>query len=155
MPPGRKKRIRQYMEKHGVSYAQALKVMESTPRPQPENNTSGGAELTNHLIEQLAAEAEEGYPTEQLRSRRPIPSQTALNYDHLMADADRAALIAEVDRLDGRLVAVLDIHRPETAVSRSTGKTYQYCVECSDDSGDGSRGHFMWPCDTAKAALGS
>lgn len=30
---------------------------------------------------------------------RPIPSRTALGYDHLMADADRGALIAEVDRL--------------------------------------------------------
>lgn len=30
---------------------------------------------------------------------RPIPSRTALGYDHLMADADRAALIAEVERL--------------------------------------------------------
>lgn len=30
---------------------------------------------------------------------RPIPSRTALGYEHLMADADRGALIAEVERL--------------------------------------------------------
>jgi hypothetical protein len=36
---------------------------------------------------------------------RPIPSRTALGYDHLMADADRRALIAHVDRLEEQLVA--------------------------------------------------
>jgi len=36
---------------------------------------------------------------------RPIPSKTALGYDHLMADADRRALIAEVDRLEAKLAA--------------------------------------------------
>lgn len=29
---------------------------------------------------------------------RPIPSATALGYDHLMADADRGALLAELNR---------------------------------------------------------
>lgn len=29
---------------------------------------------------------------------RPIPSTTALGYDHLMADADRGALLAELNR---------------------------------------------------------
>lgn len=85
---------------------------------------------------------------------RPIPSKTVLGHEHLMADADRSALIAETDRRGARLDDVLHIHRPEEAVYRPTGETYQYCWECSDDGGDGSRGHIMWPCDTAKAAKG-
>ena len=93
--------------------------------------------------------------TRDANAIRPIPSQTALGYDHLMADADRGALIGEVDRLNDRLVAVLHVHRPESAVHRPTGRTYQYCWECSDDGGDGSRGHIEWPCDTAKAAQGT
>ena len=36
---------------------------------------------------------------------RPIPSKTALGYDHLMADADRSALLAENDRLREELAA--------------------------------------------------
>lgn len=32
---------------------------------------------------------------------RPIPAKTALGYDHLMADTDRGALLAEVVRLRG------------------------------------------------------
>lgn len=83
---------------------------------------------------------------------RPIPSKTALGYEHLMADADRAALIAEVDRLNGYRDAVLEVHRPVEAYSRFPRRVYHFCWECSDDGGDGSRGHIEWPCNTAKAA---
>lgn len=43
--------------------------------------------------------------TRDAHAIRPIPSRTALGYDHLMADADRSALIAEVDRLQEALAA--------------------------------------------------
>lgn len=43
---------------------------------------------------------------------RPIPSRTALGYDHLMADADRTALLAEVDRLNNALAAAQQFHHP-------------------------------------------
>lgn len=36
---------------------------------------------------------------------RPIPSKTALGYDHLMADADRGALLGELDRTRAKLQA--------------------------------------------------
>jgi hypothetical protein len=37
--------------------------------------------------------------TRHSSAAQPIPSKTALGYDHIMAHADRAALLAEVDRL--------------------------------------------------------
>ena len=37
--------------------------------------------------------------TRDANAIRPIPSRTVLGHEHLMADADRAALIAEVNRL--------------------------------------------------------
>ncbi len=53
-----------------------------------------------------AATEEEVTPTqlEAMRTRhlnaiRPIPSATVLGHEHLMADADRGALLAEVGRL--------------------------------------------------------
>jgi len=50
---------------------------------------------TDHITEaQLSA-----IRTRHNYAIRPIPSQTALGYDHLMADADRGALLAEVDRM--------------------------------------------------------
>jgi hypothetical protein len=41
--------------------------------------------------------------TRHASAARPIPSRTALGYDHLMADADRGALLAEVDRLRAQI----------------------------------------------------
>jgi hypothetical protein len=41
----------------------------------------------------------EAIRTRHANAIRPIPARTALGHDHLMADADRAALLAEVDRL--------------------------------------------------------
>jgi hypothetical protein len=41
----------------------------------------------------------EAMRTRHANAIRPIPSATALGYDHLMADADRGALLAEVERL--------------------------------------------------------
>lgn len=83
---------------------------------------------------------------------RPIPSKTALGHEHLMADADRGALLAEVDRLREQRRAVLEVHQPREAYSTFERRTYLWCVECSDDGGDGSRGHIEWPCTTAKAS---
>lgn len=53
--------------------------------------------------------------TRDASAARPIPSRTALGYDHLMADADRSALIAEVDRLQEALV-----------------KTREFAEECAE-----------------------
>lgn len=39
--------------------------------------------------------------TRHANAIRPIPSRTALGFEHLMADADRGALLAEVVRLRG------------------------------------------------------
>jgi hypothetical protein len=41
--------------------------------------------------------------TRHASAAQPIPSRTALGYDHLMAHADRGALLAEVDRLRAAL----------------------------------------------------
>jgi hypothetical protein len=46
---------------------------------------------------------------------RPIPSKTALGYDHLMADADRSALLAENDRLHEKLAATQEFAERCTA----------------------------------------
>lgn len=53
---------------------------------------------------------------------RPIPSRTALGYDHLMADADRGALIAEVDRLRAELAAT------RAFAERCTAEREQYRI---------------------------
>lgn len=92
--------------------------------------------------------------TRDANAIRPIPSQTVLGHEHLMADADRAALIAEVDRLGTNIAAVLKVHRPMEGYNRLHGYAYKWCWECSDDGGDGSRGHIMWPCNTVKSAQG-
>lgn len=83
---------------------------------------------------------------------RPIPSQTVLGYEHLMADTDRGALLAEVDRLRAQRHAVLAVHHPIEAYSTFSRSVYLYCQECSDSGFDGDRGHVEWPCATAKAA---
>lgn len=105
---------------------------------------------TDHLTEAQ----KEAIRTRHANAIRPIPSQTVLGYEHLLADADRGALIAETDRLEVNLVAVLEVHKAMEGYNRLHGYAYQWCWECSDDGGDGSRGHIMWPCDTAKAAMG-
>lgn len=46
--------------------------------------------------------------TRDANAIRPIPSQTVLGHEHLMADADRTALIAEVDRLLAERVALAE-----------------------------------------------
>jgi hypothetical protein len=100
----------------------------------------------------LTASQLEAIRTRHANADRPIPSGTAMGYDHLMADADRGALLAERDRLAASNVAVLKIHRPVEEQDRRTKEIYYYCWECSDNGGDGSRGHYLWPCDTATAA---
>lgn len=54
--------------------------------------------------------------TRDANAIRPIPSRTALGYDHLMADADRSALIAEVDRLRKALVDTREFADQYTAI---------------------------------------
>lgn len=44
--------------------------------------------------------------TRHSSAAQPIPSKTALGYDHLMAHADRAALLAEVDRIRSENAAI-------------------------------------------------
>jgi hypothetical protein len=51
---------------------------------------------------------------------RPIPSKTALGHEHLMADADRGALLAEVDRLEA-LIRALEAFLPEGLEIDDTG----------------------------------
>lgn len=67
----------------------------------------GGADrrlVDKNLIWSATAEGISDTQLQAMRMRdanaiRPIPSRTAMGYDHLMADADRTALLAEVDRL--------------------------------------------------------
>lgn len=60
--------------------------------------------------------------TRDANAIRPIPSRTALGHDHLMADADRSALIAEVDRLRADLAAT------RAFAERCTAERDQYRV---------------------------
>lgn len=53
--------------------------------------------------------------TRDASAARPIPSGTALGYDHLMADADRSALIAEIDRLQEALAKTREFAEECTA----------------------------------------
>jgi hypothetical protein len=48
----------------------------------------------------------EAIRTRHVNAIRPIPSRTALGFDHLMADADRGALLAELDRTRAELKIV-------------------------------------------------
>ncbi len=54
---------------------------------------------------------------------RPIPSRTAIGYDHLMADADRGALLAEVERLRARL-------EPGVPDENDMDRGFGHCPHC-------------------------
>jgi len=62
--------------------------------------------------------------TRDASAARPIPSRTALGYDHLMADADRSALIAEVDRLQEALTKTREFAE-ECVAARDLYRTWR------------------------------
>lgn len=79
---------------------------------------------------------------------RPIPSATALGHEHLMADADRGALLAELNRtmeeayrLRAIVEAVKALHRPDDEAFLAT-QGWAYCLTCVDES---------HPCETRRA----
>lgn len=75
--------------------------------------------------------------TRDASAARPIPSKTALGYDHLMADADRSALIAEVDRLQEALAKTREFAE-ECAAARDLYRAWrdEACdeLECHRDN---------------------
>lgn len=98
---------------------------------------------------------------------RPIPSATALGYDHLMADADRGALLAELNRAmeeAARLQAILEELKEhhyavlntelESAQDITTGQWIQpveICGTCHVFQGTYDPcARYMWPCPEAR-----
>ena len=66
------------------------------------------------------------------------------------APEDIAALLAEVERLKGRIEKVRELHKPIDALNTSVNRIQQVCVGCGQDDGNWER----WPCPTIHALDG-